>query len=180
MRVGDPDGHGHYAQLDRDTDGLLICHECGRPCAQLATHARLAHGITAAQYREAHGLGMRTRLVSASASARMAAAFERNRQLHLDALAGSRNPPAATEASRHAPWRAESRAKRQRVAAARRGRPLTSEETEWLGDDIDLQAWSDRARVLLAQPDISARSIAEAVGLATPSVLQRLRRHPPR
>lgn len=45
MDYAAPDGYGRYGILDTTDDGLLICHECGRPCRHLATHARLAHGI---------------------------------------------------------------------------------------------------------------------------------------
>lgn len=56
MRVGDPDGYSIYGQVE-EFDGRLVCHECGRMFVQLATHLYGAHGITAAAYREAHGLG---------------------------------------------------------------------------------------------------------------------------
>jgi predicted transcriptional regulator len=36
--------------------GGLVCHECGRTFPSLGLHAYRGHGMTAAQYRERHGL----------------------------------------------------------------------------------------------------------------------------
>lgn len=58
MRVGDEDSHGHYGVLNEDAAGLL-CHDCGRRFTHLGLHAYKAHGITAREYRAAHGLGRR-------------------------------------------------------------------------------------------------------------------------
>lgn len=54
-RAGDPDGHGQYGILDVDEESVL-CHECGRRLRGLGTHLLKAHGMTAAEYRDAHGL----------------------------------------------------------------------------------------------------------------------------
>ena len=54
-RFGDPDGHGRYGILDEDPDGLLCAH-CGTRHRHLGLHVWKAHGLTAAQYRETHGL----------------------------------------------------------------------------------------------------------------------------
>lgn len=56
--VGDADGCGRYGVLDETPDGLL-CHECGRSFKHLGLHAYKAHGLTAAEYRDAHGLSRR-------------------------------------------------------------------------------------------------------------------------
>lgn len=53
---GAPDGHGRYGILGRDDEGRVVCHECGRPCEQLATHLRYSHDMSAVEYREAHGI----------------------------------------------------------------------------------------------------------------------------
>lgn len=58
MEVGDADGFGRYGAVDEDAGGLL-CHECGERFAHLGLHAYRAHGMTAAAYRSAHGLGRR-------------------------------------------------------------------------------------------------------------------------
>jgi hypothetical protein len=179
-RVGDPDGHGRYAQLERDDDGRLLCHECGTWWAHLATHARQAHGIPAAAYRQAHGLGATTRLVGDGPRERMRTAYAARPAEHLARLAASRDPDAARPTG-PATWAPEVRAKRAAIARARRGRPLTPDETARLTEvEYDLQAWADRARELLTQPDISARSLADAADIAIPTVHQRLRRYPAR
>lgn len=65
MEVGAPDGHGQYGVLDEDADGLL-CHECGERFAHLGLHAWKRHGLTAAEYRDAHGLARTRGLVVAA------------------------------------------------------------------------------------------------------------------
>lgn len=67
MKLGDQDGHGRYAQLDEDADGLL-CHECGGRYRSLGAHANRSHGMTADEYRAEHGIPRRISLVSASVS----------------------------------------------------------------------------------------------------------------
>ncbi len=54
-KVGDRDGYGRYGVLDRD-DATVLCHECGRRLMSLGYHLRATHGMTAAEYRVAHGL----------------------------------------------------------------------------------------------------------------------------
>lgn len=179
-----PDGYGRYGILDTTDDGLLICHECGHPCRHLATHARLAHGITAADYRAAHGLGISRPLVAEVVSQRMRDAWETHREAHLAALEASRDPESARSASpigHRGPQgtrRPEVLAGYQARGRARRGRALTPEETATLGDGLDLTAWADAARALLALEGVTATSIAAASGIAVPTVHQRLRRYP--
>lgn len=100
MILGDPDGYGRYGHLDVADDGGLVCHECGRSVRHLATHARLAHALTAAIYRERHGLGRSLPLVCPDVAAGMSAraagrigtdAWQRFEQ--------SRDPSRAIEAS---------------------------------------------------------------------------------
>lgn len=55
MNVGDRDGFGRYGVVDEDDAGLL-CHECGRRFAHLGLHAWRSHGMSAVDYRQAHGL----------------------------------------------------------------------------------------------------------------------------
>ncbi|EGT5595531.1 hypothetical protein B7O34_13575 [Corynebacterium striatum] len=55
MKPGDKDGHGRYGYLDGD-DERIICHECGGLYRALAPHLIKAHGMTAAEYKQAHGL----------------------------------------------------------------------------------------------------------------------------
>jgi len=67
-QVGDPDGYGLYGILDRGQDSVA-CHECPERFASLGAHTILAHGETAAQYRQAHGLPRTMPLTSISLSA---------------------------------------------------------------------------------------------------------------
>ncbi|MGN8690536.1 Helicase associated domain protein [Atopobiaceae bacterium HCP3S3_F7] len=69
-RVGDPDGYGLYGVLDRDDDSVL-CHECGKRPRSLGAHLAPAHGMTAVEYRAAHGLPRGIPLVSLSISERI-------------------------------------------------------------------------------------------------------------
>ncbi len=55
LEVGAPDGHGRFGMLDEDDEGLL-CHECGHRFQHLGLHVWKAHGLTAREYRMAHGL----------------------------------------------------------------------------------------------------------------------------
>lgn len=54
-RYGQPDGHGHYGILDDDGTSVL-CHECGHRYRSLGAHVSRAHGMSAAEYKKAHGL----------------------------------------------------------------------------------------------------------------------------
>ena len=117
---GSPDGHGRYGILDRDDDRRPICHECGRAFERLATHVRV-HGISAAEYRERHGLSPGLALVGDATRARMSAAWERHRSTHLTALEEHRDPNAAREASRESRWSPQQVAGAQARGAARPG-----------------------------------------------------------
>ncbi|MFD7957283.1 MucR family transcriptional regulator [Streptomyces ardesiacus] len=64
-RYGQPDGHGHYGILDDDGTSVL-CHECGRRYRSLGAHVSGAHGMSAAEYKAAHGLA-RSRSLAATA-----------------------------------------------------------------------------------------------------------------
>lgn len=184
LAYGAPDGHGRFGIVDTDKDGLLICHECGAAWKHLATHARAAHGLVAATYREKHGLGRSRRLVAPVTSDKMRESWEKQADLHLAALDSSGDPDAARSRSPigHKGNRGMSRpevlAGYQQRGRARRGRSLTEEEALTLGDGLDLQAWADAARVLLTRDGVSAGSLAEAADIAVPTVHQRLRRYP--
>jgi predicted transcriptional regulator len=51
--------------------GGLVCHECGRTFPSLGLHAYRGHGMTAAQYREWHGLQRTAELITADLRARI-------------------------------------------------------------------------------------------------------------
>lgn len=184
MRVGDPDGHGRYGYIDHDSDGLLICHDCGKGCAQLATHARYAHGYaSAADYRQAHGLRRSEKLAAPAARQRMSQAYERNRDLHLEALEKSRDPERANARSvqvRTTPgqWSPAARVSFAEHLRSRRGRGVTEEERAMLGDDLPMDEWCRRAREILQDPTISVTSMSLSLGWSAATVQQRLRRYP--
>lgn len=62
--VGSPSGHGRYGILDDDGQRVL-CHECGQWKRSVGNHLT-AHDMTAAEYRERHGLARGTALSSAA------------------------------------------------------------------------------------------------------------------
>ncbi|GAB3622597.1 hypothetical protein GCM10027418_06790 [Mariniluteicoccus endophyticus] len=164
--------------LDTDTDGRLICHDCGKGVRHLATHARMAHGYaTAEDYREAHGLARVVRLVSADASAAMSEAWEKGRSWREPLLAEVRTPGEATKASLGRPLRAGAIAGKSRAAASRR-RDLTPEQAASLGDWYDIEGWVVRARRVMAETGLGAHAIARACGVSQGAVQGRLRRYP--
>ena len=55
MKPGDRDGYGRYGYLDGD-ETHIVCHECGKLYRALGTHLMKAHDMTAAEYKQAHGL----------------------------------------------------------------------------------------------------------------------------
>jgi hypothetical protein len=63
LSVGEPDGAGVLRVLDETEDGLL-CHECGRRFVHLGLHAWRRHGVSADDYRVAHGLARTRGLVT--------------------------------------------------------------------------------------------------------------------
>ena len=63
MKPGDPSGHGRYGYLDGD-DKRVMCHECGKYYVSLGAHIGRAHGLSADEYRKAHGLPQRMTLIS--------------------------------------------------------------------------------------------------------------------
>ncbi len=183
MKIGDPDGHGHFGVLDADEAGRLLCHECGEHWEHLATHVRGRHGTKAAAYREAHGLAATVPLVGAETQRKMREKFEANRALHIAMLENHRDPDKARRFSRShtgKPWAPAVRAKAAAQSRARRGRPLTKEEAAWLAEaNWDLQEWADRARVLLALDGVTSTSLSEVAGVNQSTVSQRLKRYPP-
>lgn len=60
--IGSPSGHGQWGILERTEDGVL-CHECGQWRESIGAHLA-AHDMTAAEYRQRHGLARMQPLVS--------------------------------------------------------------------------------------------------------------------
>jgi len=71
-RLGTTDGFGRFGYLDGGDK--LLCHECGRRFAGLGQHVASTHGMTADEYRVAHGLAMSSALAGSAARASMSAA----------------------------------------------------------------------------------------------------------
>lgn len=128
------DGFGRYGVLDETAEGLL-CHECGGRFAHLGLHAFKGHGVTAAEYRNAHGLGRRG-LVAESIRETIA----RNARESLArkaAFTAKRDPARATEArlameAIHSPAGLEAM-RRTRVSANKSRRLVVVVTCEWCG-----------------------------------------------
>ena len=98
MKPGDKDGYGRYGYLDGD-DERVTCHECGKMCASVAAHANLAHGMSANEYRQAHGLPQRVALVAPRMSRRMSkSAKSRVGSEGWERMVAKRDPTAASHA----------------------------------------------------------------------------------
>ncbi|POX94944.1 hypothetical protein C3473_11215 [Mycobacterium kansasii] len=180
MRIGDRDGFGEYGRLTITVGNRVLCHECGRDFLHLATHLARTHGITAERYRLAHGLPLTIPLVAATVSQRMAAAWEANRDVHLDTLNQHRDPARAQKSTRPASeWTAATRAARRERLRATRGRSLTEAEKNLLGDSLPLAEWCRRVRALLADdPTLTVASISRAFDMTPSWAYQRLYRYP--
>lgn len=94
--IGEPDGHGQYGVVDENADGLL-CHECGRRFTHLGLHAWRRHEVSAADYRQAHGLSRVRGLVASETRSMIVANAQRTYSSKAQFVA-SRDPAAATAA----------------------------------------------------------------------------------
>lgn len=98
MQPGERSGFGRYGYLDGD-DEKVMCHECGKMCASVAAHANLAHGMSANEYRQAHGLPQRVALVAPKMSRRMSeSAKSRVGSEGWNRMVAKRDPTAASHA----------------------------------------------------------------------------------
>lgn len=111
-RIGQPVGAGVYGRLSEDAEGRLICHECGTAYLSLAAHVYLAHGMTAAEYRETYELPRTTKL--AAPSVRQQISRSSSKPKALARLARVRDPQAAADARTADTFRALSRTQRSR------------------------------------------------------------------
>lgn len=145
MKYGDPDGHGAYGQLTMGAGGGLVCHECGQERQFLGRHVR-EHGMTAGQYREAHGLGRSTRLVSPELAQTFSEkATERVGSPGWVRFEAARDVDSAREESLRAlrePLRAQAlEARRKQAAAASRSRPKRVCEIDGCGRKHVANGW---------------------------------------
>lgn len=180
MKIGDADGHGRFGELTVSDDGHLLCHECGGTYLHLATHLARSHGLSAEGYRTAHGLPLTIPLVAASVSKRMAEAWDVNREQHLEVLERHRDVARVRGSARPvSQWTAATRAARAKKLAEKRGRMLTDEEKRKLGDDLPLEEWCRRVRLLLAADSaLSVASISRSFGMSEGWAYRRLQRYP--
>lgn len=111
-RIGQPIGAGVYGRVSEDAEGRLICHECGKACLSLAAHVYLAHGMTAAEYRETYELPRTTKLAAPSVRERISRSSASPE--NLARLARVRDPMAASAARTDDTFRAVSRTQRAR------------------------------------------------------------------
>ncbi|MCK0111921.1 hypothetical protein MWU75_07200 [Ornithinimicrobium sp. F0845] len=120
MEVGDPDGYGQYGMLMETAEGL-VCHECGQTFTHLGLHTYKAHGLAAAAYKKAHGLG-RVGLVAAD-TRQVIVENARRRYAGTPAFIAARDPRAAHEAflAKKEPHSPAGRAAIRRATSARRG-----------------------------------------------------------
>ena len=81
----------HPSDAEVSPPDTISCLECGRRLRTLAGHLRV-HGMTAAEYRRAHGLGRRHPLASVETRAQMAEAWQR-RPEESRPHSHSRTPP---------------------------------------------------------------------------------------
>lgn len=109
-RTGQPVGAGVYGRLSEDEEGRLICHECGKSYLSLAAHVYLAHGMTAAEYRDTYELPRSTKLAAASVRERIGRSSARPE--NLARLARARDPQAAADARTDDTFKAVSRTQR--------------------------------------------------------------------
>lgn len=180
MQVGDPDGYGQYGIIDETEDGIL-CHECGKRFKHLSTHIHQGHKIKVVDYRTQHGLHAKKPLVSQSVRGNMRTSWEKHAESHLADLEKHRTPLKAVEASRESNRNrsAGSKAGREAVLRARRGRKLTQEEIDALNNAAGIPEWSRIAHKILEDRSVSARSLAESLGMKIVTAQQRLRNHRP-
>lgn len=76
-----------------------MCHECGERFAHLGLHAYKAHGVTAKDYRKAHGLGSRGLVAEET---RRAIARNARAQIPLKSTFAEQRDPARATAVRRA------------------------------------------------------------------------------
>lgn len=130
--VGEPDGFGRYGVLEVTSGGLLTCAGCGGLFRHLGLHVYRAHGLTAAGYRDQHGLARGRGLVAADLHRVMAD----KARARMDTPAGERftaaRDPAAASAARIAGWAgfAPQVLAQLRQHNPNRGRPVQQVEVE--------------------------------------------------
>lgn len=109
--IGSPSGRGLYGVLDDDGD-TVMCHECGRRVRAVGGHLTKAHdGMTAREYKLAHGLPLTRSLTSTAERERASQiALARVGSAAWHRLEAARDPAAASAARTAESFTAISRA----------------------------------------------------------------------
>lgn len=116
--VGTPSGHGRYGVLDGD-DERIMCHECGQYYRSLGAHVSRAHDMTAAEYKDDHGLPRGTPLVAPALSREQSEnARARVGTEVWERMVARRDPAAASRARTPEDLRSRGPVARQRAAKA--------------------------------------------------------------
>lgn len=101
QRLGKPDGAGIFGVLDENDEGVL-CHECGKRFRSLGNHAVMAHDLTAAEYKDKHGIPRKKSLASRAFRENVSARSSKPEALARFARARWASPPVATQDFRDA------------------------------------------------------------------------------
>ncbi len=101
QRLGKPDGAGIFGVLDENDEGVL-CHECGKRFRSLGKHAVMAHDLTAAEYKDKHGIPRKQSLASRAFRENVSARSSKPEALARFARARWASPPVATQDFRDA------------------------------------------------------------------------------
>jgi len=109
--------HGRHGHLD-EVDGRVLCHECGRSFRSLIGHITRKHGLTADEYREAHGLARTRPLMAADVREALHVSGIRRRDGDPRVLAALQGPAATEQRASAFPRSSESRRPGTRHATA--------------------------------------------------------------
>lgn len=101
QRLGKPDGAGLFGVLDENDEGIL-CHECGKRFRSLGNHTVMAHDLTAAEYKDKHGIPRKKSLASRAFRENVSARSSKPEALARFARARWASPPVATQDFRDA------------------------------------------------------------------------------
>ena len=101
QRLGKPDGAGIFGVLDENDEGVL-CHECGKRFRSLGNHTVMAHDLTAAEYKDKHGIPRKKSLASRAFRENVSARSSKPEALARFARARWASPPVATQDFRDA------------------------------------------------------------------------------
>jgi hypothetical protein len=111
-----PSGQSVRGALEYDpAEDKIKCHECGEWRSHLATHAFLAHGIRAAEYKRKHGFNQKAGLVNESIRRKMSDQASRRTENWLRHPSHMKN---STELRQHA---------RSRMLSENPAGPITTE-----------------------------------------------------